>query len=85
MTYARTSQDIPPFLTSAPRQTARGPADLRKSIKRWRKSCSNHWEALGNKEFCQKICNIHAEFEHTSRARASFPAKSKTAAIFKSP
>lgn len=39
----------------------------------------------GNKEFCQKICKIHAEFEHTSRARASFPAKSKTAAIFKSP
>ncbi len=85
MTHARTSQDTPLIPTSASRQTARGLADLRKPIKRWRKSCSNHWEALGSKEYCQQICKIHVEFEHTSSARASFPAKSKTAAIFKSP
>jgi hypothetical protein len=48
MTHARTSQDTPLIPTSASRQTARGLADLRKPIKRWRKSCSNHWEALGS-------------------------------------
>ncbi len=51
MTHARTSQDTPPMPASASRQTARGPADLRKSIKLWRKSCSNLWEA---KNFVRK-------------------------------
>ncbi len=67
------------------RQTARGPADLRKSIKHWGKSCWNLREALGSKAFCHQICKILVEFEHTSRAPESFPAKSKTAAFFKSP
>jgi hypothetical protein len=48
MTPTRTSQDTPPIPTSASRQTTRGTADLRKPIKRWGKSCSNHWEALGS-------------------------------------
>lgn len=82
MTSAPRSQDTPAnsHLSLTPNGARpRQPAQIHETV------AQKLLKPLGSKVFCQQICKIHAEFEHTNRARASFPAKSKTAAIYKSP